>query len=202
MEEIQKELLPVILMVMAFAFMGIGFVGIHRKKPFMMSSKWQAVGIIVALSPAFLTMISFALTAKDASLYLLLSLWVGAGLMMAILLRKLMLVKGNMAFGINDESFRHVLLTTLSDLGLSYQEQLSRLVLPDHNMQLRVTILSRSGTGHVSPSGDVKPEIFANIIRTMNQKFDSGPYQINRKGYAANLMVGVLLLVVASVLRV
>lgn len=199
MEVVQQQFLPVVLMIMAIAFIGVGFLGTFREKPFMMSSKWQAVGIIVALSPAFVTMITFALSNKDESLYMALALWVGAGLMMALLLRKLMLVKGYMAFGINDESFRHVLLTSVSDMGISYQEQLSRLVLPENNMQLRITILSRSGTGHISPGGDVKPEVFSGIIKKMNEKFQSGPYLINRKGYFTNLIVGVFLFVLAVV---
>ena len=200
MEILQQQILPIILMVMAVVFFGMGFLGTFKKKPFMASSKWQAVAMIVALSPLFLTMLVFAMGSDEISAVLVLALWVAGGLIMATLIRKLMVVKGFMAFGINDESFRHVLLTTLDELGISYQEQLTRLMLPNHNMQLRITILSRSGTGHISPGGDVKQEVFNKIIQTMQHKLATGPYTLNKRGYATHMLVGAVLLALAFVI--
>src|SRR5271157_911456 len=137
-------LFPAVFGAMASIFLVIGLRGWISNKPFLISSRWLLILVLLGASPGMSQFIGFPRPVGEpgalVALHLLLPI-----MMVVILIFAYFALRGYTAFGITDASFREALLHSLKKLGLTYEETLSAIKLPTEGADLQVAVQSWIG---------------------------------------------------------
>src|SRR6185503_2804777 len=92
-------------------------------------------------------------------------------------------LKGYVAFGVTNESFKAALHSALGKLNLPYTDLVSRIELPSIGADLQATVHSWSGTGELKVKPGKHRQMLRTIARDMNEYFRTAPESRTLKPY-------------------
>ena len=166
-------LFPIVFSVMASFFLIIGLRGWISNKPFVISSRWLQVLVLLGVSPGMSRFIGLPRPVGEppglVALHLLLPV-----MLVVILFFAYFALRGYTAFGITDASFRDALLHSLQKIGLPYEETLSAIKLPTQGADLQVAVRSWFGTAQLKMKQREFGALLKDIVNGMNEYYQSG----------------------------
>src|SRR5208283_4112511 len=119
-------LFPCLFGTMALFFLVIGLRGVVTKKPFLISTGWLLVVVLLGISPAMLQFVTLP-TSGDGSGSLMALRWLGPTMLVVVVIFLSFAMRGYLAFGVTDTSFRDGLLASLEKLNLPHEETLAAM---------------------------------------------------------------------------
>lgn len=108
-------------------------------------------------------------------------------------------MKGYMAIGISDDSFRQALHFSLTKNNLPFEEQLSTITLTSIDANLQVAIQSWVGTGQIKFKKSGDPKILSEIVTGINQYYSENDIKPNNITAVFYIVTGILMLALAAV---
>lgn len=187
---------PLLLSTMALFFLFIGVKVLLNKKPLLLSSKYFFGFMVLAFSPQFVTAASM-LTAdipESFSLFFYLS-----PIMLVVLLVYLWFqMKGYMAIGISDDSFRDALHYSLNKNNLPFEEQLSTVKLTSINASLQIAVQSWIGAGQIKLKETKNIGVLPAIVGGINQYYSENSIKPNHITSIFYILIGTLMLFFAG----
>ena len=137
------ESLTVILSIEALIFFGIGLRVLIARRPLLINARWFLGFMVLALSPMLIT--SLFLSSKFMNPVILINVL----LFFAFLTFFAILMKGYIAMGITDESFRAAIHAALQELNITFEETLAHIKLTSHDLDLQAAVQSWVGTAQL-----------------------------------------------------
>jgi hypothetical protein len=143
---------PLISGLMGVIFLALGLRGILTKKPYIISSRWMFLIILISFSPSLLSMSTFftAPSSLKGSLTFSLIPWMLLAMYAVMLTLFWLAMQGYTAFGITDSSFREGIIDTLDKMEIPFEETLGGIYLSSIGANLKVAIQSSMGTAQIS----------------------------------------------------
>jgi Ankyrin repeats (3 copies) len=193
------RLYPGLFVTMALFFLVIGLRGIVTKKPFLISARWLLFLILLGFGPGMLQAVSLP-TSGDGSGMLMALRWMIPTVLIVVLAFLSFTIKGYIAFGVTDVSFREGVLASLKKLNLDHEETMSILRLPTIGADLQVAVQSWIGTAQIKMKQRQFRRVLVDIVNNMNQYYqNSAVSKMNLTSCIFYVVMGVLLLVFAGV---
>jgi uncharacterized protein len=192
-------LYPGLFATMALFFLVIGLRGMVTKKPFLISARWLYVLMLLGFGPAMLQAASLP-TSSDGPGILGALRWMVPTLLIVVLVFLSFTMRGYIAFGVTDLSFREALLASLKKLNLDHEETMSLLRLPTIGADLQVAVQSWMGTAQIKIKQRQFRRVLVDIINNMNAYYkDSSISEINLTSCIFYVVMGVFFIVFAGV---
>ena len=107
-------------------------------------------------------------------------------------------MKGYMAIGVSDDSFRDALHYSLRKNDLPFEEQLSVVKLTSINANLQIALQSWIGAGQLKLKKSKDKTILPNIIAAMNDYYIENSVKPNNITSIFYILMGVFMLVFAG----
>lgn len=187
-------LLPLALGAVALAFIALGLYALLRRRPFVIHARWMLAIIVVGMSPGILLQLSLFFGSHRYRSGALDTMSLIAALTMLLVIGFLALqMRGYLAFGTTQGSFRDALMSALAKLNLESQETLSSIRLPSVPAELQVAVQDWIGTGQLRLRDGGRPGLLADVARGMNACFDAGKVKTNMTFAVAYVILGVLM---------
>jgi hypothetical protein len=166
-------LFPLLFGVMALFFLAVGLRGIVFKKPFVISSRWFLVLVLLGFTPSLLLAIPFSGQSHDSGPLTILH-WLVPAILLVVVVFLYFTLRGYTAVGITDVSFREALVDSLKRLDLPYEETLATVRLPTIGADLQVAVQSWIGTGQLKMKQRKFNSVLSDIVRGMNEYYQTG----------------------------
>jgi hypothetical protein len=190
---------PCLFGTMALFFLVIGMRGIVTKKPFLISARWLLFLILLGFGPGILQAVSLP-TSGDGSGPLAALRWMIPAILIVVLAFLSFTMRGYIAFGVTDVSFREGLLASLKKLNLDYEETMSILRLPTIGADLQVAVQSWIGTAQIKMKQRQFRRLLVDIVNNMNGYYqNSAVLKMNLTSCIFYVIMGVFLIVFAGV---
>ena len=183
---------PIIFGVAAIFFLVIGFRGILTKRPFLISQRWL-LSIMFAI---FIPTILQFLVLRFPNGFNLMN-WLHPLVFGIILLMMCYQMRGYMAYGVTDTSFREALIEALQKLQLPYEESLSLIRLPSIEADLQVSVQGWMGTGLIKLKQRSHRSVLREIVNAMNEHFRISFAPTNMITCVFLLVMGVFMVILA-----
>ncbi len=184
---------PLVFTLMAVFFLYIGLKVITSKKPLLLPSKVFFVFMVIAFSPQLIMSVETQFSTGVFSLLSLLS-----PIMYVVLLAFFWIqMKGYMAIGISDDSFRNALLYALDQNHIQFEEQVSLIKLTNSNADLLVSVQSWVGTGQLKLKQSKSNHLLNTLVPSINQYFQSHSVKTNSTTPVFYILIGLILLVLS-----
>ncbi len=161
---------PIMFGLLAAFFLVIGLRGIVTKKPFLLSNRWLLILMFITFVPVILFPFYFALPDMDLTEMDLME-WLNPAIFTVILVMMCFALKGYVAYGVTDTSFREALLAALEKLQLPYEETLSTMRLTSIDADLQVSVQSWLGSGMIKAKQREHRSLLTEIVAEMNRHF-------------------------------
>lgn len=161
---------PIMFGLLAAFFLVVGLRGILTKRPFLLSNSWLLALMFVTFIPIILLPFYFALPDMDLTEMDLME-WLNPAIFTVILVMMCFALKGYVAYGVTDTSFREALLNALEKLQLPYEETLSTMRLTSIDADLQVSIQSWLGSGMIKVKQREHRSLLTEIVAEMNRHF-------------------------------
>jgi hypothetical protein len=192
-------LFPLLFGVMALFFLAVGLRGIVFRKPFVISSRWFLVLVLLGFAPSLLMAMPLSGRSHDSGPLTILH-WLIPLLLLVVIIFLYFTLRGYTALGVTDVSFREALMASLKKLDLPYEETLAALRLPTIGADLQVAIQSWMGTGQLKMKQREFNGVLSDIVRGMNEYYQSGAASnVNLTCCIFYAVMGVLMAVFAVV---
>ena len=164
--DLYDAVFPIIFGVAAIFFLVVGFRGVLTKRPFLISQRWFLLIMFAIFIP---TILQFLLLRFPNGFNLM--NWLHPLVFGIILLMLCYQMRGYMAYGVTDTSFREALLEALQKLQLPYEESLSLIRLPSIKADLQVSVHAWVGTGIIKVKQRTHRSVLREIVNAMNEHF-------------------------------
>ncbi len=182
---------PCLFGVMALFFLVIGLRGIVSRRPFLVSARWFIALVVLGLSPAMLQGVMLPSMGGGSISAIR---WFSPIMLVVVLVFLAFTLRGYMAFGVTDVSFREGLLHSLGKLNLPYEETLSAIKLTTIGVDLQVAVQSWIGTGQIKAKGRQTGGVLRDVVSGMNDYYQSGAVsKVNLTGCIFYTVMGVLM---------
>ena len=191
---IYSIVLPIILGVIAAFFLYIGLRVIITKRPFLVSNKWLLWIMFIVITPNILHDLFLPSSTP------ILIKWLESAIFTVVLVMSYFTLKGYVAYGIINTSFREALLTTLEKLQLPYEITLFTIRLTSVEADLQVSTQSGRGV-QIKVKQRQHHSQLAGIVAAMNEHFQISSSPINLKSCVFIVFMGVIM-VIAGVMMV
>ncbi len=156
---------PIIFGVIAVFFLIIGMRGILTRRPFLLSNRWLLSMMFIIFVPNII----LPLILPPSTPFLI--KWLNPVMFTVVLVMMCFVLKGYVAFGVTDTSFRDALLDTLQKLELSYEESLSAIRITSVEVDLQVSVQSWIGSGMIKIKQRGHFSLLTEIVTAMNEYF-------------------------------
>lgn len=188
--------MAVVLGVMAVLCLTIGLRGLLTKRPFLFPARWLFLFIMAMFLGPMVTLFPFSWPSQTMDWIPLLMLP-----MMAVFMW--IQLKGYLAFGVTERSFREGLLAALEKLQLPCEESLSSIRLTSLGVDLQVAIQSWMGSGQIKVGKGRHGHLLKEIVQAMHKHFRASTVETNMISCVLYLILGImmLLMVVATLFR-
>jgi len=184
---------------MAFFFIFIGVkVIIVSKRPLFMPAKYFLALMVLAFSPQFVNMMDMFLNDKLDKIGLI--LLISPILFVCLLVYFWILMKGYMAIGVSDDSFRDAIHFSLKKINQPFEEKLSTIKLTAINANLQISIQSWISSAQLRLKQSKDTKLLAEIVMGMNEYYIKNDIKPNNVTSIFYILIGVLMLVFAGVL--
>ena len=180
---------PILFGIMALFFLVIGFRGILTKRPFLVSNRWLLLIMFVVFVPLILQTLFFPPSGS------LLVKWLNPSIFAVVLVMMCFALKGYVAYGVTDTSFRDGLLAGLQKLQLPYEESLSIVRLPSVEADLQVSVQAWMGAGQIKVKQRGHGSLLTEIITEMNEHFRMSSTPANLTTCIFFVIMGVIMII-------
>lgn len=180
---------PILFGIMALFFLVIGFRGILTKRPFLVSNRWLLLIMFVVFVPLILQTLFFPPAGS------LLVKWLNPSIFTVVLVMMCFALKGYVAYGVTDTSFRDGLLAGLQKLQLPYEESLSIVRLPSVAADLQVSVQAWMGAGQIKVKQRGHGSLLTEIITEMNEHFRMSSTPANLTTCIFFVIMGVIMII-------
>ena len=192
---------PFLFVVMASFFLLIGLRGVITKKPFLISAHWLLALLLLGVSSGMLQAVMLPKIVVGAGMVKAIR-WLFPAILIVLFIFLCLTVRGYIAFGVNDVSFREGLLHSLRKLNLPYEETLSAVKLPTLGADLQVTVQSWMGTGQLKIRQRQFGTVLSDIVKGVNEYYESGAVsKANLTCCVFYAVIGAFLALLAAVFR-
>lgn len=184
----------ILFAIMAVFFLYIGVRATASKKPIFLPSKLFFAFFVVTFSPNILILFDSVSSTKNISFMFYINI-----LMIVIVLVFLWIqMKGYIAIGVSDESFRNSLHYALNQNNIKFEERLSAIRLSDINADIEVSFQSWFGTGQLKLNKVKEKHLLPTLVSSINEYFISKSYKTNKTTATLYLVMGLFMLVFSS----
>lgn len=185
--------------VMAVFMLILGLRGLLTKRPFLISARWMFIAfMVVFLPPAVSNILS---PHPFRSSYQLLE-WLPVLMILVVSVLLWIQMKGYLAFGVTEKSFRDGLLAALEKLQLPFEESLSSIHLTSIGVHLQVAVQSWVGSGQIKVKKGRHSPLLKKIVQAMNGHFRTSRVETNIIACGSFVIVGILALAMVVALMV
>ena len=185
---------PLVFTLMAVFLLYIGLKVITSKRPLLLPSKVFFVFMVIAVTPQLIMSVEAYFSTGAFSLLSLMS-----PLMYVVLLAFVWVqMKGYMAIGISDDSFRSALHYALNQNHIQFEEQVSIIKLTDSSADLLVSVQSWVGTGQLKLKQSKDNYLLSTLVSSINQYFQSNAVKSNYTVPVFYILFGLILLVLSA----
>jgi hypothetical protein len=183
------------LLIAVFLFFVGGSV-LKKKKPIAFSSQWLFALMIAALLPSIIFNIKDFFSElgqtgryiSDILMPLLISL------MYFVLLFFIRIqMQGYIFIGITDETLRNALLYGLRELGVPFEEVLTKIRLPDYNTEMNVSIQSWLGSGQIRIKDKNRRPFLSDLTSRMRDYFEKDNIPLKKLTAVFYVIIGVFM---------
>ena len=187
-------LLPVLFGIMAVFMLAIGIRGIATKRPFLFPARWfiyvMSLGVLPAITePVWLLLSDGVISSTGFSVFI----WLNPLMFGCVLLMIWYQMKGYIAFGVTDDSFREALTSSLQKLNFPFEEQLSAIRLSSVEADFQVAVQSWMGVGQIKVKQTKHRPLLTQVVNEMNDFFLSTPARANMISCAFYTIMGVFM---------
>jgi hypothetical protein len=184
---------------MALFFFSLGLRGIITKKPFVVSSRWLFRCFVAAFTPFLFLPFAFHVPRDRDHLGMLVILsWLNPIMFLCVCVFMWLLLRGYLAFGVTDSSFREALLASLEKLDLPYEETVGALRLPSVGADLQLAVQSWIGTGRISVKQRQHHGLLENIVSCMNEHYRFLTVNMNPISCVLHIVMAIFMAVLAG----
>ena len=187
--------------VMAVFMLILGLRGLLTKRPFLISARWMFLAFMVAFLPPAVRNILSPSPHPFRSSYQLLE-WLPLLMILVVSVLFWIQMKGYLAFGVTEKSFRDGLLAALEELQLPFEESLSSIHLTSIEVHLQVAVQSWVGSGQIKVKKGRHGSLLKKIVQAMNGHFRTSCVETNIIACASFVIVGILALAMVMALMV
>ena len=181
--------------------MGIGLLGLVRKRPLIFASRQLMWVLILVFLPnlinTFLPLFS-DWGQNDVLLIVLPFISLAMMILLVFVFWKQMI--GYMVFGITDETFRDALTTALNRLNMPFQETISKIHLTGLDVDLQASVSAWMGVAQIRIKQSKQADVVRQIAAEMNQYYLATPGKVNNLTFYVYLALGILMLILAGVI--
>ena len=156
---------PIMFGLLAAFFLVVGLRGILTKRPFLLSNRWLLSMMFIIFVPNII----LPLILPPSTPFLV--KWLNPVIFTVALVMMCFVLKGYVAFGVTDTSFRDALLTALQKLQLPYEESLSSIRITSVEVDLQVSVQSWVGSGMIKIKQRGHLSLLTEIVTAMNEYF-------------------------------
>ena len=188
------EFLTVIFFIEALIFLGIGLRVLITGRPFFLKARWFLGVMVLALSPMLI--VSLSLSSNFANPVLLLNIL----LFFVLLIYFAILMKGYIAMGVTDESFRTAIHAALQQLNITFEETLAHIKLTSHDLDLQAAVQSWVGTAQLKIKQSNGKPILDEIAKAIEAYYQTHETKTNNVTAIFYIVVGLFMAVCAIVL--
>lgn len=178
--------------LMAIFFLLIGVRIVVTKKPLLINSRIFFVFMILCFSPQLINFMNLFGTEAGARM--------GAILYLNPLLYTLLLsffwiqMKGYIAVGVHDESFRDAIHYSLNKNEMPFEEQLSLIKLTSIGAQLQIAVQSWVGTAQLKLKNSNDKSIIKKIVLVINDYYFENDIDVNNITAVFYILMGIVML--------
>ena len=183
--------------LMAAFFLFIGMRVVLTKRPYFMSSRYFFVFMILAFSPQFVS--TAWMITKDLPGNANIIFYLNPLLFIFLLAFLWIQMKGYMAIGVSDDSFRDALTFSLNKNNLPFEEQLSIVKLTSIDAILQVAIQSWIGTGQIKLKRSKGANVLPQIVSGLDDYYAENDIKPNNITPVFYIIIGIFMLIFAGV---
>ena len=186
---------PIVLGITGIFYLALGMRGILTKRPFMISNRWLLANILVVAIPLpliLLPLLSVLDSSSDTFIHSLkwlnVILW---GMILFVIVMFWYSLRGYVAHGVTDVSFRESLLAALEKLQFPYEESLSAIRLTAIEADLQVSVQAWIGSGIIKVKQRRYRSKLKEIVGVMNEDFRRSSVSIKMTPFICMLVIGI-----------
>ncbi len=187
------EYLILICFVEALFLFAIGIRVMAARRPLLFSAKWILAFLAVAFSPAVVLPLGMPSVSENPIMLINILIVVVVMIVMAIAIR------GYIAMGITDESFRAALHNVLQKLDIPFEETLGHIKLTSHDLELQVAVQSWIGTAQIKMKQRSGKPVLDEIVKAVAEYYQTHETKINKITPIFYIIMGVLMLAMGIV---
>jgi hypothetical protein len=163
---------PAFFGLMSLFFLVVGLRGVFTKKPFLISAQWLLAVALLGFAPAALAPVILPSSGGGSGMLSTVR-WLSPTMLIVVAIFLCFTLRGYIAFGVTDTSFREALLAALGKLNLAYEETLSAMRLPTIGADLQVVVQSWIGTGQLKMKQRQFGTVLTDIVKAMNEHYQT-----------------------------
>lgn len=167
---------PFISVIMGGIFLSLGLRGVLSKKPYIFSSRWMFLLVLIGFSPSLLSLSSVFNSPSSLKGDLMFSImpWMLLGVNAIMFIFMWLAMQGYTILGVTDASFRAGVTNALEKLEIPFEENIGGIYLSSLGANLKVAIQSNLGTAQIN----IRPRKFNQTLESIAKNM-STYYQTN-----------------------
>ena len=180
--------MAVVFGVMAVLCLIIGLRGILTKRPFLFPARWLFLFIMAMFLGPMVTLFPSSWPSQTMD-------WIPFLMLPIMAVFFWLQMKGYLAFGVTERSFREGLLAALEKLQLPYEESLSSIRLTSLGVDLQVAIQSWMGSAQIKVRKGRHGPLLNEIVQAMHKHFRTSAVETNMISCVLYVILGIMMLV-------
>ena len=180
--------MAVVFSVMAVLFLAIGLRGLLTKRPFLFPARWLYVFLMMVFLAPVMTLFPLSWPSETMD-------WIPFLMLPIMAVFFWLQMKGYLAFGVTERSFREGLLAALEKLQLPYEESLSSIRLTSLGVDLQVAVQSWMGSGQIKARKGRHGPLLNEIVQAMHKHFRTSAVETNMISCVLYVILGIMMLV-------
>ncbi len=178
---------PIVFGVMGVLLSTIGLRGLVTKRPFLFPARWLFVFVMTVFLGPMASLSSFSRPSQTMD-------WIPFLMFPILAVFMWIQLKGYLALGVTERSFREGLLAALEKLQLPYEESLSSIRLTSLGVDLQVAIQSWMGSGQIKVRKGRHGPLLKEIVQAMHKYFRTSAVETNMISCVLYLIIGIFVL--------
>lgn len=171
----------------ALIFLGIGIRVMAAQRPLLFKARWLLGFMVLILSPMLI--LSLYLFSKSQNPVML----INPLMFFTLLIFFRIVMKGYIAMGITDESFRAAIHAALQQLNITFEETLAHIKLTSHDVDLQAAIQSWIGTAQLKAKQPNGKPILDDIAKAIVEYYQTHEAKTNNVTAIFYIITGVFM---------
>ena len=169
----------------------VGLRGLVTKRPFLFPARWLFVLVMIVFLGPMASLSSFSRPSQTMD-------WIPFLMFPILAVFMWIQLKGYLALGVTERSFREGLLAALEKLQLPYEESLSSIRLTSLGVDLQVAIQSWMGSGQIKVRKGRHGPLLKEIVQVMHKYFRTSAVETNMISCVLYLIIGIFVLLMTA----